>query len=34
MTCGISFELTEEQKMLQQMARDFTTNEITPVADP
>lgn len=29
---GVSFELTEEQKMLQKMARDFTTKEIIPVA--
>ncbi len=29
---GISFELTEEQEMLQKMARDFTAKEITPVA--
>ena len=29
---GVSFALTEEQKMLQKMARDFTTAEIIPVA--
>lgn len=29
---GVSFELTDEQKMLQKMARDFTTAEIIPVA--
>ncbi len=29
---GVSFALTEEQKMLQKMARDFTAAEITPVA--
>ncbi len=29
---GVSFELTEEQEMLQKMARDFTANEIIPVA--
>lgn len=29
---GIGFELTEEQKMMQQMAREFATNEILPVA--
>lgn len=29
---GISFQLTEEQKMLQKMARDFTSNEIIPKA--
>ncbi|MBL8166005.1 MAG: acyl-CoA dehydrogenase family protein [Anaerolineae bacterium] len=29
---GVSFGLTEEQKMLQKMAREFTANEITPVA--
>ncbi len=29
---GVSFELTEEQKMLQKMTRDFTATEITPVA--
>jgi acyl-CoA dehydrogenase len=29
---GVGFELTEEQKMLQKMAREFTAAEITPVA--
>ena len=29
---GVGFALTEEQEMLQKMARDFTANEITPVA--
>jgi acyl-CoA dehydrogenase len=29
---GISFTLTEEQKLLQQMAREFARNEIIPVA--
>jgi acyl-CoA dehydrogenase len=29
---GISFALTEEQTMLQKMARDFTAREIIPVA--
>jgi acyl-CoA dehydrogenase len=29
---GIGFALTEEQKLLQQMAREFTRNEIIPVA--
>ncbi len=29
---GVSFALTEEQKMLQKMARDFTATEIIPVA--
>ena len=29
---GVSFALTEEQKMLQKMARDFTASEIIPVA--
>jgi len=29
---GVSFELTDEQKMLQKMARDFTAAEIIPVA--
>ena len=28
----ISFELTEEQKILQQMARKFAQKEIVPVA--
>lgn len=30
---GVNFELTQEQKMLQKMAREFTANEITPVAE-
>lgn len=30
---GVSFNLTEEQKMLQQMARDFARKEIAPVAE-
>ncbi len=29
---GVSFTLTEEQKLLQQMAREFAHNEIIPVA--
>jgi acyl-CoA dehydrogenase len=29
---GVSFQLTEEQQMLQKMARDFTAKEIIPVA--
>ena len=29
---GIGFELTEEQQMLQKMARDFAAQEIVPVA--
>lgn len=29
---GISFQLTDEQQMLQKMARDFTAKEIIPVA--
>ena len=29
---GPGFELTEEQKMMQQMAHDFAANEILPVA--
>lgn len=29
---GVNFQLTEEQQMLQKMARDFTAKEITPVA--
>lgn len=29
---GVSFALTDEQKMLQKMARDFAANEIIPVA--
>jgi acyl-CoA dehydrogenase len=30
---GVSFSLTEEQKMIQQLARDFARNEIAPVAE-
>ncbi len=30
---GVSFMLTEEQKMIQQLARDFSRNEIAPVAE-
>lgn len=30
---GVSFDLTDEQKMLQKMARDFATTEIIPVAE-
>lgn len=30
---GISFELTDEQKMLQQMAREFAAKEIIPKAE-
>ena len=30
---GLSFNLNEEQRMLQQMARDFARNEIAPVAE-
>ncbi len=29
---GVSFELTDDQKMLQKMAQDFTAKEIIPVA--
>lgn len=32
MVGGVNFGLTEEQEMLQKMARDFTAKEITPVA--
>jgi acyl-CoA dehydrogenase len=32
-TSGISFELTDEQKMLQKLARDFAATEIIPVAE-
>lgn len=31
-TSGVGFALTGEQQMLQRMARDFTANEIIPVA--
>jgi acyl-CoA dehydrogenase len=30
---GLNFELNEEQKQLQKMARDFAAREITPVAE-
>jgi acyl-CoA dehydrogenase len=30
---GVSFKLTEEQQMIQQLARDFARNEIAPVAE-
>jgi acyl-CoA dehydrogenase len=30
---GVAFELSEEQKQLQKLARDFTAKEITPVAE-
>lgn len=30
---GVSFELSEEQRMLRDMAHDFAANEIVPVAD-
>ena len=33
MTDGIGFALTSEQKMLQQLARDFSRSEIAPVAE-
>jgi acyl-CoA dehydrogenase len=33
MSDGIDFALTSEQKMLQQLARDFARNEIAPVAE-
>ena len=33
MSDGIQFTLTEEQKMLQALARDFARNEIAPVAE-
>ena len=29
----VSFGLTEEQKMIQKLARDFAKNEIAPVAE-
>ena len=31
-SAGVNFQLTEEQQMLQKMARDFTAREIIPVA--
>jgi alkylation response protein AidB-like acyl-CoA dehydrogenase len=33
MSDGINFALTDEQKMLQGLARDFARNEIAPVAE-
>jgi acyl-CoA dehydrogenase len=30
---GVNFSLTDEQKMIQQLARDFARNEIAPVAE-
>ena len=30
---GVSFQLTEEQEMIRQLARDFARNEIAPVAE-
>lgn len=30
---GVGFKLTEEQKMIRQLARDFARNEIAPVAE-
>ncbi len=30
---GASFSLSDEQRMIQQLARDFATNEIAPVAE-
>ena len=32
MVRAMNFELTEEQKLVQQMARDFATKEVAPVA--
>ncbi len=32
LTSGVSFQLSEEQQMLQHMAREFTAKEIIPVA--
>ncbi|MDX1993820.1 MAG: acyl-CoA dehydrogenase family protein [bacterium] len=32
-TVGVGFELTDEQKMLQRMAREFAAKEIIPVAE-
>jgi alkylation response protein AidB-like acyl-CoA dehydrogenase len=29
----LHFELTDEQKMIQQTAREFADNEVAPVAD-
>ncbi len=33
MTAGVSFSLTEDQQMLQKLARDFCAKEIIPVAE-
>jgi acyl-CoA dehydrogenase len=33
LTSGVNFELTDDQKMLQKMARDFTAREIIPQAE-
>ena len=33
MSDGINFALTEEQRMLQSLARDFSRSEIAPVAE-
>jgi len=30
----VDFELTEEQKMIREMVRDFAENEIAPIAAP
>jgi acyl-CoA dehydrogenase len=30
---SVNFSITEEQKMIQQLARDFARNEIAPVAE-
>ncbi|UCG26497.1 MAG: acyl-CoA dehydrogenase family protein, partial [Chloroflexota bacterium] len=30
---AVSFKLTEEQKMIQDLAREFARNEIAPVAE-
>ena len=30
---SVNFNLTEEQQMIQQLARDFARNEIAPVAE-
>ena len=30
---SVSFALTEEQKMIRDLARDFSRNEIAPVAE-
>lgn len=31
--CQVSFQLSEEQKMIRQLARDFSRNEIAPAAE-